>query len=50
MFVTRCGIRVTIRGTAIIDCLLFGWSIPFSKTVPVTMAQIAGAVAGKGPM
>jgi len=46
-FVTRGGMKVTIQGTAIIDCLLFGWSIPFSKTLPVTMAQVADAVAGK---
>lgn len=49
-FVTHGGIQVTIQGTAIIDCLLFGWSIPFSKTVPVTIARIAGAVAGKDPV
>ena len=46
-FVTRGGIKVTIQGTAIIDCILFGWSIPFSKSIPVTMAQVAEAVAGK---
>jgi len=46
-FVTRGGIQVTIQGTATIDALLFGWSIPFSKTLPVTMAQVADAVAGK---
>ena len=46
-FVTRGSMQVTIQGTAIIDCLLFGWSIPFSKTLPVTMAQVAGAIAGK---
>lgn len=46
-FVTRGGIQVTIQGTATIDVLLFGWSIPFSKTLPVTMAQVADAVAGK---
>jgi LEA14-like dessication related protein len=49
-FVTHGGIQVTIKGTAIIDCLLFGWSIPFSKTVPVTIARIAGTVAGKKPV
>ena len=46
-FVTRGSIQVTIQGTATIDALLFGWSIPFSKTLPLTMAQIADAVAGK---
>lgn len=46
-FVTKGGVQVTIQGKAIIDCLLFGWSIPFTKTLPVTMAQVADAVAGK---
>jgi len=46
-FVTRGSMQVTIQGTAIIDCLLFGWSIPFSKTLPVTMAEVVDAVAGK---
>lgn len=46
-FVTRGRIQVTIQGTAIIDCLLFGWSIPFSKTLPVTMSHVADAIAGK---
>jgi LEA14-like dessication related protein len=44
-FVTRGSVQVTIKGTAIIDCLLFGWSIPFSKTVPVTMEQVADSLA-----
>ena len=46
-FVTRGGMQVTIQGTATIDCLIFGWSIPFSKTLPVTMVHLAGAIAGK---
>ena len=46
-FITRGGMQVMIQGTAIIDCILFGWSIPFSKTLKVTMAQVAEAVAGK---
>jgi len=46
-FVTRGGLQVTIRGTAVIDCILFGWSIPFSKTLPLTMAQIADSLAGQ---
>jgi LEA14-like dessication related protein len=46
-FVTQGSVQVTIQGSAIIDALLFGWSIPFSKTLPVTMAQVADAVAGK---
>jgi len=46
-FVTRGKVQVTIRGTAIIDCILFGWSVPFTKTIPVTMEQVADAVAGQ---
>lgn len=46
-FVTRGSVLVTIQGTATIDALLFGWSIPFSKTLPVTMAHVVDAVAGK---
>lgn len=46
-FLTRGSLQVTIQGTATIDALLFGWSIPFSKTLPVTMEQVADAVAGK---
>ena len=46
-FITKGSVQVTIKGTATIDALLFGWSIPFTKTLPVTMAQVADAVAGK---
>ncbi len=46
-FVTRGSVQVTIQGTATIDALLFGWSIPFTKTLPLTLAQVAGAVTGK---
>lgn len=49
-FVTQGSIQVTIQGKATIDCHLFGWSIPFSKTLPVTMAQVAEAVAGNEPL
>lgn len=49
-FVTRGSVQVTIQGTATIDALLFGRSIPFSKTLPITMAQVADAVAGKEPL
>lgn len=49
-FVTRGGMQVTIQGKATIDCILFGWSIPFSKILTVTMAQVAEAVAGKEPL
>ena len=46
-FVTKGGVQVTVRGTATIDCILFGWSIPFSKTLPVTMDQVADTLAGR---
>jgi LEA14-like dessication related protein len=46
-FVTKGGVQVTIRGTAIIDAVLFGWEVPFAKTLPVTMEQVAGSLAGK---
>jgi LEA14-like dessication related protein len=45
-FLTKGGVQVTIQGTAVIDAVLFSWSIPFSKTVPVTMEQIAGSLGG----
>ena len=41
-FVMRGGVSVTIRGTAVIDAYLFHWSIPFDKTVPVTVEGVAG--------
>jgi LEA14-like dessication related protein len=46
-FVARGSIQVTISGTAIIDCLLFGWSVPFSKSLPVTIELFAGSLAGE---
>jgi LEA14-like dessication related protein len=46
-FVTKGGVQVTIRGMAIVDAVLFGWSVPFEKTIPVTMEQVAGSLAGE---
>ena len=46
-FVTRGGVQVMIQGTAIIDCFLFGWSVPFTKTLPVTIGQVADSLAGQ---
>jgi LEA14-like dessication related protein len=40
-------VQVTIKGTAVIDCILFHWSIPFSKDLPVTMDQIVKAAGGE---
>jgi len=39
-------VKVTIKGTAVIDCILFHWSVPFSKDLPVTMDQIVKAAGG----
>jgi LEA14-like dessication related protein len=46
-FISRGGISVKIQGTAIIDVILFGWSIPFSKTLPLTIAQVADSLSSK---
>ena len=43
-FVMKGGVNVTIRGTAVIDAILLHWSVPFEKTMPVTMEQVAEAV------
>jgi len=45
-FVTKGGVQVTIRGTAVADAIMFGWSVPFEKTLPVTMELVAGSLAG----
>ena len=46
-FVMEGAVLVTIRGTAVIDAILFGWEVPFEKTLPVTMEQVADSLAGK---
>jgi len=46
-FITKGGFQVTIRGTATIDAVLFCWPVPFEKTLPVTMEQVAGSLAGE---
>lgn len=45
--IVQGGVNVTIRGTAVIDALLFSWSVPFEKAVPVTVEQVAGSLAGE---
>jgi LEA14-like dessication related protein len=47
-FMTKGEVQVTVRGTAIIDAVLFSWSVPFEKTLPVTTERIAGSLTGKG--
>ncbi len=44
---TQGSVQVTIKGTAVIDAVLFNWSVPFEKTLPVTMEQVAGSLAGE---
>jgi LEA14-like dessication related protein len=45
--VLKGGIEVTIEGVAVIKFLIIKKSVPFSRTMPVTMAEIAGIVTGK---
>ena len=40
-------VQITIKGTAVIDAVLFHWSVPFEKTLPVTMDQIVKAAGGE---
>jgi LEA14-like dessication related protein len=46
-FIAKGGVSVTIRGTATIDAVLFGWSVPFEKTLPVSTGQVAETLAGE---
>ncbi len=46
-FVMKGAVQVTIKGTAVIDAVLFGWEVPFAKTLPVTMEKIADSLAKK---
>jgi LEA14-like dessication related protein len=46
-FVAKGGIEITIKGVAIIDCLVTGWSVPFEKTVTLTATGLACALAGR---
>jgi LEA14-like dessication related protein len=45
-FITKGGVQVTVRGTATVDAVLFGWTVPFEKTLPVTVGQVAGSFMG----
>ncbi len=47
--VMKGGVRVTIQGTAVIDVLLFSWSVPFGKTMPVTMEQVGSGGNSQDP-
>jgi len=46
-FVTGGKLDLTIDGTAKITFLMIPKTVPFSRTVPVTMGQIAGMVTGQ---
>ncbi|OPY37517.1 MAG: Late embryogenesis abundant protein [Methanoregula sp. PtaU1.Bin051] len=43
-FVTRGELEVTIRGVALVDAVIVCWSVPFEKTMTVTMQQVAEAL------
>jgi len=47
-FVSRGEVEVTIKGIAVVDAMITCWSVPFERTMIVTMEQVADAVAGKG--
>jgi len=46
-FIATGGIEVTVQGTAVINLRVTGWSVPFRKTVPVTVARVADSLAGQ---
>jgi len=46
-FVTKGGIEVTIEGNAVVKFLMVTKTFPFARTVPVTIAQVAGIVTGQ---
>ena len=37
-------IDVTINGAAVVDAVIISWTVPFEKTITVTMEQVAGAL------
>ena len=45
--ITGGGVPLTIRGTAVIDCVVTHWSVPFERTVTVTARQLTGALTGQ---
>jgi LEA14-like dessication related protein len=46
-FVARGGIEVMIKGNAVVDAFVTGWSVPFEKTVKVTAGDVVNAFATK---
>lgn len=46
-FFTKGELEVAIRGVAVVDAVVTHWSVPFEKTMMVTIEQVAGALNGK---
>ena len=46
-FVTGGSIEVTIEGNAVVKFLMVTKTFPFARTVPITVAQVAGIVTGQ---
>lgn len=46
-FFTRGEVEVAIKGVAVVDAVIISWSVPFEKTMTVTMEQIACVLNGK---
>lgn len=47
-FATGGGLQITVRGKALVDAIIFSWSVPFEKTLPVTIGQAVRSLAGRG--
>ncbi|MHB8163669.1 MAG: hypothetical protein ACYDDV_04860, partial [Methanoregula sp.] len=45
--IEKGGVQLEIKGNAVIDHIIAGWTLPFSKTVDVTEHEIIDAVLGK---
>jgi len=46
-FVAKGGIEVTIRGNAMVEAVISGWSVPIENSVMVTLDQVAEALNGR---
>lgn len=45
--VEKGGVQLEIKGNAVIDHILAGWTLPFSKTMDITEHEVIDAVFGK---
>ena len=45
-FFTKGEVEVAIKGVAVVDAVITGWSVPFEKTITVTMEQVACVLNG----